>query len=158
MEYISKTQKKREAEAMQDLGEKLVKLSFDQINDIDMPEDLLKAVKEAKSIKSHIARRRQMQFIGTVMRKIDSEPIQEAIDGIEQGNYKKAQEFKEIEKLRDELMAGSKELMDEILIKYPSADRQQLSQLVRNAVKEKKNNKPPKAFRVLFRYLKEIKV
>ncbi len=158
MEYISKSQKKREAEALQDLGEKLVKLSNDQLKNIDMPEELSKAVKQAKAIKSHIALKRQMQFIGTLMRKIDPEPVQDAIERLEQGNYKKAQEFKEIERWRDELMAGSKELMDEILAKYPSADRQQLSQLVRNAVKEKKNNKPPKAFRVLFRYLKEIKV
>ena len=157
MEYISKSQKKREAEALQDLGEKLVKLSFDQIDDIDMPEDLFKAVKEAKSIKSHIARRRQMQFIGTVMRKIDSETIQEAIDDIEQGSYKKEMEFKQTEKWRDKLIAGNKELMEEILTKYPLADRQKLSQLVRNAIKEKTANKPPKAFRILFRYLVDLK-
>ena len=157
MDYISKTQKKREAEALQELGEKLVKLPNEQLEGIDMPEELSSAVKQAKAIKSHGALKRQMQFIGTLMRKIDSEPVQEAIDGIEQGNYKKAQEFKETERWRDELIAGNKELMDEILVKHPSTDRQQLSQLVRNALKEKKNNKPPKAFRVLFRYLKEIK-
>ena len=157
MEYKSKTEKKREAEAKQDLGAKLVKLSSEQIKNIDMPEDLLKAVKEAKSIKSHIALRRQMQFIGTIMRKIDPEPIQEAIDDIEQGNYKKAMEFKQTEKWRDKLIAGNKELMEEILAKYPLADRQKLSQLVRNAIKEKAANKPPKAFRVLFRYLVDLK-
>jgi len=158
MEYISKTQKKKEAEALQYLGEKLVKLSNEQLKGIDMSEELASAVKQAKAIKSHGALKRQMQFIGTLMRKIDPSPIQEAIDRIKQGNYKKAQEFKETERWRDELMAGNKELMEEILLKYPSADRQQLSQLVRNAVKEKKNNKPPKAFRLLFRYLAEIKL
>ena len=157
MEYISKTQKKKEAEALQDLGEKLVKLSNEQLKDIDMPEELCSAVKQAKAIKSHGALKRQMQFIGTLMRQIDPEPVQEALDEIEQGNYKKAQEFKETERWREELMAGNKELMEEILVKYPSADRQQLSQLVRNAVKERKNNKPPKAFRLLFRYLAETK-
>ena len=157
MKHISKTQKKKEAEALQDLGEKLVKLSNEQLKGIDMPEELSNAVKQAKAIKSHGALKRQMQFIGSLMRKIDPEPVQEALEGIEQGNYKKAQEFKEIERWRDELMAGNKELMEEILVKYPSADRQQLSQLVRNAVKERKNNKPPKAFRLLFRYLAETK-
>ena len=157
MDYISKTQKKKEAEALQDLGEKLVKLPDEQLKGIDMPEELSNAVRQAKTIKSHVALKRQMQFIGTLMRKIDPAPVREAIDGIEQGNYKKAMEFKETERWRDELMAGNKELMEEILVKYPSADRQQLSQLIRNAIKEKTNNKPPKAFRALFRYLKEIK-
>jgi ribosome-associated protein len=157
MEYKSKTEKKKDAIALQNLGEKLVKLPNEQLEGIDMPEELSSAVRQAKTIKSHGALKRQMQFIGTLMRKIDPAPVQEAIDGIEQGNYKKAMEFKETEKCRDELMAGNKELMDEILVKYPSADRQQLSQLVRNALKERKDNKPPKAFRALFRYLKEIK-
>ena len=157
MDYKSKTEKKKDAIALQDLGEKLVKLPDEQLKGIDMPEELSNAVRQAKTIKSHGALKRQMQFIGTLMRKIDSAPVREAIDGIEQGNYKKAIEFKETERYRDELMAGNKELMDEILLKYPSADRQQLSQLVRNALKERKDNKPPKAFRALFRYLKEIK-
>ena len=157
MDYISKTQKKKEAEALQDLGEKLVKLPDEQLKGIDMPEELSNAVRQTKTIKSHGALKRQMQFIGTLMRKIDPAPVREAIDGIEQGNYKKAMEFKETERWRDELMAGNKELMEEILVKYPSANRQQLSQLIRNAIKEKTNDKPPKAFRALFRYLKEIK-
>jgi ribosome-associated protein len=157
MEYKSKTEKKKDAIALQDLGEKLVKLPDEQLKGIDMPEELSNAVRQTKTIKSHGALKRQMQFIGTLMRKIDPAPVREAIDGIEQGNYKKTIEFKETERYRDELMAGNKELMDEILLKYPSADRQQLSQLVRNALKERKDNKPPKAFRALFRYLKEIK-
>ena len=157
MDYKSKTEKKKDAIVLQDLGEKLVKLPDEQLKGIDMPEELSNAVRQAKTIKSHGALKRQMQFIGTLMRKIDSAPVREAIDGIEQGNYKKTIEFKETERYRDELMAGNKELMDEILLKYPSADRQQLSQLVRNALKERKDNKPPKAFRALFRYLKEIK-
>lgn len=157
MEYISKTQKKKEAEALQDLGEKLVKLSNEQLRGIDMPQELLNAVKEAKAIKSHGALKRQMQFIGTLMRKIDPEPVREAIEEIEQGNYKKAMEFKETERWRDQLLEGNRELLEEILVQYPSADRQQLSQLIRNAVKERESNKPPKTFRALFRYLMELR-
>ena len=157
MEYKSKTEKKKEATALQDLGEKLVKLSNEQLESIDMPEELSNAIRHAKTIKSHGALKRQMQFIGTLMRNIDSAPVLEAIDEIEQGCYKKAVDFKETERWRDELMAGSKELIEELLVKYPSAERQQLSQLIRNAVKEKKDNKPPKAFRILFRYLRDVK-
>ncbi len=157
MEYKSKTQKKTDATALQTLGEKLVKLSNEQLKDIDMPEELSDAVRQAKTINSNIARRRQMQFIGTLMRKIDPESIREAIEEIEHGNYKKAMNFKETERWRDELLAGNKELMEKILLKYPAADRQQLSQLIRNALKEKKNDKPSKSFRTLFRYLTEVK-
>jgi ribosome-associated protein len=139
------------------LGEKLVKLSNDQIHDIDMPDEIYDAVKMAKTIKLRGALRRQMQYIGTLMRKIDVGPIQEALHDIEEGNYRKALAFKETEKWRDGLMAGDKDLMEEILETCPDADRQQLAQLVRNAIKEREKNRPPKAGRILFRYLKNIR-
>lgn len=157
MDYKSRTQKKKEALALQKLGEKLVELSAEQLEEIDMPEEIYNAVKEVKAMRSHGARRRQMQYIGTLMRKIDPSQIEDAIQEIEQGNYRKALEFQETEMWRDELIAGNKELMEEILNKYPDTDRQQMAQLVRNAVKEKKADKPPAAYRALFRYLVKIK-
>ena len=156
MEERSKTERKKEAHSLQELGEKLVKLSDYQVREIDLPSEIYEAVTFARSIKSHIARKRQMQYIGTLMRKIDTVPIQEAIRNIETGNYKKAMEFKKIEAWRDELIAGNKTLMEEILEEYSDADRQQLSQLVRNAKKESEHKKPPGASRTLFRYLREI--
>ncbi len=153
MDYKSKTQKKKEADSLQALGEKLLKLSKEQIEDIGLPSEIYDAIKSAKTIKSHGARRRHMQYIGTLMRKIDPEPVQEAIENIEQGDYRKAAAFKETETWRDQLIDGNKKLMEEILIKCPDADRQQLTQLVRNAIKERGNNKPPRAYRSLFRYL-----
>lgn len=157
IDYKSKTQKKKEALELQKMGEKLVTLSDEQIENIDLPAELSDAVKFIKTIKSHGARKRQMQRIGTLMRKIDPGPIQETLEEIDEGNYRKALEFKEIETWRDELIAGKKTLMDEILVKCPEADRQQLAQLVRNAVKEKAHKKPPRAFRALFRYLREVR-
>lgn len=158
MEEKSRTQKKKEAEYLQELGEKLLKLSDEQMRDIDLPEAIFSAVKFAKTIKSHGARRRQMQYIGTLMRKIEVGPVQEALEHIEQGNLKKALEFKELEKWRDELIAGNKNLIEEILGKCPEADRQQLTQFVRQSVREIENNKPPAASRALFRYLKALKM
>lgn len=153
----SKTQKKKEARSLQELGEQLITLSTEQIENINLPGAIYEAVKFAKTIKKHGALRRQMQYIGTLMRKIDPEPIQEALHQIEQGNCKKTAVFKEIEKWRDELIAGNKVLMKEILKKCPDADRQQLNQLVRTAIKERENNAPPKASRKLFRYLNKIR-
>jgi ribosome-associated protein len=157
MEYKSKTKKKKEALSLQVLGERLVKLPEDQINDIDLTVEIYDAVKFAKTIKQRGALRRQMQYIGTLMRRLDPASEQEALFNIEQRNYKKTAEFKATEKLRDELITGDNVLIDKILKKCPDAGRQQLTQFVRNARKEKENNKPPKAFRALFRYLIKIK-
>jgi ribosome-associated protein len=157
MDYISKTQKKKEAHSLQELGKKLLQLSRVQIKEINIPEEVLDALNLARTVKSHEGLRRQMQFIGSLMRKIDSDSIQQAVDHIEQGNYKKALEFKETEQWRDELISGNNELLEEILENHVNADRQQLSQLVRNARKEVGNNKPPKSSRALFKYLREIR-
>ena len=157
VERVSKTQKKKEATALQKLGEKLVKLSNDLLKQLDLPEELHDAVLHAKTIKSNAARKRQMQFIGTVMRKIDASRIQESVDDIEQGNYQKALDFQETEQWRDELIRGNKNILEEILGSCAAADRQTLSQLIRNAVREKSSNNPPRASRRLFHYLKEIK-
>ncbi len=157
MEQISKTQKKKEALSLQALGEQLVKLSKEQIEGIDLPAEIHEAVMFAKTIRKHGALRRQLQYIGTLMRRYDTEPVREALSQLEQGNYKKALEFREIERWRDELVAGNKALIEEILTRYPDTNRQKLTQLIRNAEKEQLNNKPPKASRLLFRYLKEIR-
>ena len=157
MDYKSKTQKKKEAHSLQELGEKLLQLSKEQIKEIDIPEEILEALDLARTIKSHEGLRRQIQFIGSLMRKIDSNSIQQAVDQFDQGNYKKALEFKETEQWRDELISGNNELLEKILEDHDNADRQQLSQLVRNARKELGNNKPPKSSRALFKYLREIR-
>lgn len=152
----SKTKKKREAEALQELGEQLVELPAAQIEEFDLPAEIYNAVALAKTLKRG-ALRRQLQYIGTLMRKIDPAPVQEALRNIEEGNYRKAADFKEIERWRNELMVGNETLIEKILKKYPASDRQQLTQLVRNAIKERESNKPPKAFRLLFRYLEKIR-
>jgi ribosomal 50S subunit-associated protein YjgA (DUF615 family) len=83
---LSKTQKKKAALSLQDLGERLVKLSDVQLNRIDLPGDVLTAVKAAKAIKKHNPLSRQMQYIGTLMRKYDPTPIREFLDALERGN------------------------------------------------------------------------
>ncbi len=157
MEQKSKTQRKKEAQSLQVLGEQLVKLSTERIEDIDLPVEIYNAVNFAKTIKKRGALKRQMQYIGTLMRKYDPEPVQEALHHIKLGSYKKSLDFEEIEKWRDELIAGNRMLIEEILKKCSDADRQQLTQLVRAARKERENNNPPKASRTLFRYLQKIR-
>ena len=83
--YKSRTQKKKEDRALQDLGEQLVALQPGQLDALELPAELLEAVEFARSIKSHGARRRQLQYIGTLMRQIDPEPVKTALDRIRSG-------------------------------------------------------------------------
>jgi ribosome-associated protein len=164
----SKTQKKNEVKALQKMGEQLVKLSSDQLKTINLPENLLAAIEDAQLIPQHEANRRQMQYIGKIMRKIDPAPIQDALQNFQQGNYLKALEFKKIEHWRDELKSGNTQIIEEIIATCSKAQRQRLNQLVRNARKLKENvvskeggkskedAKAAKASKALFRYLKEI--
>ncbi len=155
-ELKSKTQKKREAQELQILGEKLVSLTKEALKELELTEKLHSAILEAKNITRHEALRRQMQHIGALMRKVDPEPIRTAIDTSSLKQYRKAQEHKRVEDLRDGLISGKNDLQKDVLDSFPEADRQHLSQLIRNARKEVKIKKPPKSARLLFRYLRDL--
>lgn len=154
MELISKTQKKKEALSLQAAGERLVALSSEQLKNMHLPMDLLNAVTLAKSIKKHGAMQRQMQYIGTLMRKHDPAPILDALERREQGSRKQTEDHQKREKWRDELIGGNDLLIEEILLQLPHADRQQLTDLVQQARREQAEKNPvPRAARTLFRYL-----
>ncbi len=153
---ISRTQKKNEARALQKLGEELVALPPEQLAGIEISDDLRNAVIAAGKIKAHGARRRQLQRIGTLMREINPEPIQNALENIKFGDHQKLLAFKKIEKWRDELKEGHSALIEEILSTCPDAERQRLTQLARNARNEYEGKKGVKSSRLLFRYLQLI--
>ena len=152
----SRTRLKKEAQSLQKIGEKLVTLADDRLNRMGLTKELMEAIQAARSMKTHGARRRQMQYIGTLMRGEDLAPIEQALLEIEQGVYHQSRSFHRIENWRDRLVAGDDALMDEILAALPGADRQRLGQLVRSARKEKASNAPPRSSRNLFRYLKQL--
>jgi len=152
----SRTQLKKEATALQKMGEKLVLLSDEQLGRMDLPTRLMEAIQTVRAITSHGARRRQMQYIGSLMRSVDAEPIEQALLAIEQGAYGQAKAFHRIEAWRDQLVDGDDDVIRDILDTFPDADRRRLGQLVRSARKEKEKNAPPKSARNLFRYLKAL--
>ena len=152
----SRTQTKNEDRALQDLGKQLVGLSPEQVANIDVPEELLEAVMVARKTRKRGAKRRQMQYIGRLMRNIDPEPIRNALENIRRGDLDKARSFHKIEQWRDAIKAGEKQVIEEILASCPDAERQRLSQLARNARDDVQKGKGVKSSRVLFRYLKEI--
>ena len=152
----SRTQLKKEDRALQKLGESLVALSTDQLDGIDMPEVLREAVDLARKTRSHGARRRQLKYIGKLMREIDCGPIRKAFQNIQLGDLEKIRAFKKIENWRDELKAGNLVMIEEILSSCPEAERQRLTQLARNAHAHSETDKAVKSARLLFRYLKKV--
>jgi len=88
-EYKSRTQKKNEDRALQSLGEQLVALPLGQLENVELPDELLTAIELARKIKSRSARRRQIQYIGVLMRHIDPQPIEAALERIRSANMKK---------------------------------------------------------------------
>lgn len=151
----SKSQLKRESEALQDLGGQLVALSVEQVKKIAMPDNLRDAIRLAQKINSHGARRRQMQLIGKIMRSVDSAPLQAALDEINGVSAAATARQHHLEKLRERIMADDA-VFAEIARDFPDADIQQLRQLRRNALKEAEQKKPPRAFRELFRQIREL--
>jgi ribosome-associated protein len=151
----SKSQKKRDSLALQDLGGELVALSSVQLARVDMPDALRLAVREAQRINSNGAKRRQMQYIGRLMREADPAPIQAALDAIKGVSAAAKAREQRLERLRARLMDNEQGLAD-IAIAFATADLQQLRQLRRNALKEQELGKPPRAFREIFRVLREL--
>ena len=152
----SRTQKKKEDRELQKMGEQLVQLSPDQLASVAMPDELAEAVEMGRKTTRHGARRRQLQFIGALMRKIDVTPIRLALENIRQGDYQKTLAFKKLEAWRDALREGDLALIEDILTRCPLAERQRLHQLVRNARKEAEKGVSGRASRALFQYLRSI--
>ncbi len=153
--WVSKTEMKEDMEALQKLGEELVGLKPSVLEKFPLPEDLAEAIKDAQRFKNE-AKRRQLQYIGKLMRQIEPEPIQAALDKVRNKHAQASAELHKLEALRDRLVEEGDSAIEEVLEKFPSADRQRLRQLVRQANKEKKQSKPPKAYREIFQTLKEL--
>ena len=151
----SKSQRKRESTALQDLGAELVALSKERLAKIDMPERLRDALLEAQRITKHEARRRQMQYIGKIMRDVDAAPLRAAMDEINGVSKAATIRQHQLERLRTRLMEDEA-VFSEVARDYPGADMQHLRQLRRNALKEAQQGKPPRAYRELFRELRDL--
>lgn len=151
----SKSQKKREMKDRQSLGDQLVKLSNEHLRTLDLPERLLDAVREAKRLTSWGAISRQSQYIGKLMREVDPTPIQALLDRLQGKSDEHSAWLHLLERTRERLLADDKALQ-ELLSKHPQADAQYLRTLIRNARKERDEQKPPKNFRTLFQSLKEL--
>lgn len=151
----SKTKIKKQMLELQDLGEQLAALNKDQLKELDLPETLRDAIHEVKRITKFGAISRQMQYIGRLMRDVDPAPI---IAKLEIWNGTSRQHIAwlhQVERWRDRLLEDPNALT-ELLAEHPQADAQHLRTLIRNALKEKELNKPPKSYREIFQVLRDI--
>ena len=151
----SKTQRKKAVHELQGLGEELVELSEERLAAIEMPERLRDAVMAARRITAHEARRRQMQYIGKLMRKVDAEPIRTAIDAARSQSAGRTAAHKRIEAWRERLLSSDAAL-GELLHAFPRADIQHLGELIRGTVHERDAHKPPHNYRELYQALRAL--
>ena len=155
-EYISKSHFKREAEALQNLGEELVALTAAQLAKVPLDDALLASIELAQRLANkREAKRRQLQYIGKLMRSRDPEPIRRALDRIKQRTIEANARFARLERLRDQLVDGGDAALSNAFELYPDADRQQLRTLVRQSHK-KDGSIDTTAARALFRYLRTL--
>ncbi len=152
----SKSQRKRDMTALQELGGELLELSASALDSIPMPQDLRDAVDQAKTITAHGGRKRQLQYIGKLMRDIDAAPIRAALEQRNRQSRESAQHFHQLEQLRDRLLQEGDSVVDEVCERHPAAERQRLRQWLLQARREKERGQAPKAARQLFRYLREL--
>ena len=153
--WVSKSEIKCDAEDLKQLGEKLVNLTKANLTKVPLDDSLKDAIGLAQRLQKE-ARRRQLQYIGKLLRSIDAEPIREALEKIENKHNQQQAMLHKLEILRDELVAKGDVALTDLLNEHPSADRQQLRNLIRAAQKEKEQNKPSKAYREIYQILKTL--
>jgi ribosome-associated protein len=151
----SKTRIKKQMHELRDLGRELTELGKDQIAQLDIPDSLRDALREMKNINKFGAQRRQIQYIGKLMRDIDPAPILARLDAWKGKSQHHVAYMHRLERWRDRLLQ-SEDAFTELLSAYPQADAQRLRALIRNAQRELATQKPPKNYREIFQMLREI--
>lgn len=156
LEPPSKSSRKRAMQALQDLGAELVALPVSRLRKVPLPDALFVAIRDAQRLpRRDEALRRQMQYIGKLMRSVDPEPIQARLELFRGQSSAEVARQHRLEKLRSDLVEDEK-IIEYIVDTWPGVDIQHLRTLRRNALKEREQNKPPKAFRELFRVLSDL--
>jgi len=152
----SKSQRKREAQALTALGRRIAELSAGDYATLPLDGTLREAFDEVRGMRSHAARKRQQQYIGKLLRHGDAERLEAALAAIENRGREDAARHHRVERWRDRLLAEGDAALGDLLAEYPQADRNHLRRLLRTARREADTDKPPRAARELFRALREL--
>ncbi len=154
---FSKSERKRNDQALQALGTRLLDLAPEQLANLPVADELRDAVNDARRIRSHEAHRRQLQYIGRLMRNLgDPAPLRDALALLDAGHARGVAHQHHLEQWRSRLLDDGDTALATLLRDYPTADRQYLCQLIRQAEQERRLDKPAKAARSIFRYLSEL--
>ena len=154
VEEVSRSQRKREADEITRLGQNISELGAADLDRIPLDESVRDAVDKLRKITSFGAKKRQLLYLGKLMRATDLEPVYAALNAIRLSANTETQRFHVMEQWRDRLIDGNDDALAEFLTQYPNADRQRMRQLIRNSQREKSQNKPPKSARELFKLLR----
>lgn len=155
----SRSQLRRDALDVLRLAETLAALSEAELSRVPLDDELREEVRRTRAVTSHIARKRQVQFLAKQMRKLDAEAVEAiryALATDREKAHRETAAMHRVETWRERLLAEGDDALSELLALHPAIDRQHLRTLVRNAQAERKANKPPHAFRELFRVLREL--
>lgn len=155
-EDASKSQRRREALETRKLASKLIGLNTARLEQLPLDNSLRDAIADARRIRSHVARKRQMQYVAKLMRRIDLEPLIAGLDAFENEARHLAARQHRTEAWRDHLLTSGDDAMGELMEQRRDADGQAIRQLLRNARREAAAGKPPAAARSLFRLLREL--
>ncbi|MGB2106225.1 MAG: ribosome biogenesis factor YjgA [Porticoccaceae bacterium] len=152
----SRSQLKRENQEFRDMGEQLVLLANSQLDKITLDDNIKAAIKEARRLKNLDARRRQIQYIGKLLRKIDVTEINHSLEKLNHQSQTFRQHFAKLEEWRNRFIIEGNDAIEDFIAQYPDADRQQLRNLQRQACREKALNKASTASEKLFKYIRQI--
>ena len=152
---VSKTELKKDSKKIQQFGKKISELSINDIKIFKLPSNIYEATIELKNIRSNSAKKRQVQYLGKLLREIDLTDAHLVMEQIKVSSQKEIQRNHIIEAWRDKLLSNDKSTT-EFVDKFPKIDRQSLRQTISNTKKERKDNKPPKYFRQLYKLIKDV--
>ena len=153
-EGVSKSERKRRAHRLQALGRRLAELKPEDLEALDLPDALVTAIADYQRFPSHEARRRQLQFIGRLMRNVDPEPLQTALDGLDGQSARARYEFHQLERWRERLLQEP-EALTAFVAEHPDVDVQQLRHRIHQVQKADSEDAQRTAYRALFRFLRE---
>ena len=155
IQEVSKSQRKREAQEYLALAKKLVTMPDAVLLGLPLDTEAREALEFTRSIRSHVARKRQLMTLAKLLRNRDTEELEQAVANLDQKNRQANVRFHHIEAWRDKLVEGDDGQLGGLLDKRPDINAQTVRQLIRNARKEARLNKPPAAARKLFKLLRE---
>jgi ribosome-associated protein len=156
LEIKSRSQVKREVEAKQQLGLRLADIADARLEKLGLPPELLEALRLYRRLTKRGALRRQRQYIGVLMRTLETAPIERALAELDHNRELEKRRFHRAVQCRDRLLEGDDACLEELIDGFPDVDIQHLRALVRNAGREAEAGKPPRSTRLIFRYLTDL--